>query len=345
MAQARVSLTEHETDAAKNHLNTAGSNAQTPEELDEVDRVRALCGHLEQFWYGIAQSASGLDGGEELIVGDTRVAVVEATAQQLILHVAGRNRVYKIKDLPSSLVASLANRWFSKEPKSKVFYGAYQAVDPKGDRQRARRLWQEAAAAGVDIGDLEAELDKFEHLETPPVGGVPNRSAVPNDAERIGHAEKLVHEVYGKELDEAKLTLDKVRLARQLLDDVAGTNDEPEARYVMIREARDLAVNSGQAKLACDAIDTMARYFSVDPLTLKRDALPAVAGNAKGLSDHAEVARLAMELARAAAEAKRLDDAAKLAALGVEEAKKARSAPLTKAAMDVEKLVQGVKGG
>jgi hypothetical protein len=40
-------------------------------------------------------------------------------------------------------------------------YGAFLAVDPDGDRTRARSLWSEAAKMGVNIDQLLPSLDSL----------------------------------------------------------------------------------------------------------------------------------------------------------------------------------------
>ena len=343
LADARIALSERDLAGAQQHLNTAGANAQTPEEEAAVERLRTLRGHLEQFWEGIRKSVAELESGEELIIGDTRVAVVEASRERLIVK-AGVNRVFQIDEIPASLVRVLADRWFAKEPSSKVFLGAFLAVDPKGDRQRARRLWQEAGQAGLDVRGLLQELDEFGRGK--PSGGSAKvqKTAPPADGARLGQAKELVRQTYKKEYDGANTAVDRFQLARKLLEDAPGTDDNPEARYVMFCEARDLAIAAGKATVACEAIDGMARFYTVDSLTLKREALTEAAEAAKTLSGHKEVAQSGLALIQPAVEAKRLDEAGRLAKLAVEAAKKARSAPMIKEAMSFQQYVQTLKG-
>ena len=343
LADVRVSLSQRDLAEAQRHLDTADANVQTPEDRAAVGRLRTLRGHLEQFWEGIRKSVEELESGEELIIGDSRVAVVEATRERLIIK-AGVNRVFRIEELPTSLVLVLAQRWFAKEPSSKVFLGAFLAFDPKGDRQRARQLWQEAGRSGLDVQDLLPELD--EPGPAGPSGGSASvqKTAPPADAAKLRQAKTLVRQTYKKEYDKADTALDKFLLARKLLEDAPGTDDNPEARYVMFCEARDLAVAAGKAKVACEAIDGMARFYTVDPLKLKVEALSEAAEVAKTLSGNREIARSGLALVQPAIEAKRLDEAGRLAKLSAEAAKKARNAPMIKEARSFQEYIQTLKG-
>jgi hypothetical protein len=342
---ARIALSEHDLAAAEQHLNTAGANAQSPEDQAAVERLRTLRGYLEQFWEGIRSSVAELESGEELVIGNTRIAVVEASRDRLIVKATGRLHTFQIPGpgIPPSLVTVLADRWFAKKPSSKVFLGAFLAVDPKGDRQRARQLWEEASRAGVDLGGLFQELDQFGRGG--PSGGSPKvqKAAPPADGAKIKQAKELIRQTYQKEYDRADTPVEKPQLARKLLEDAPGTNDNPTARYVMFREARDLAIAAGRATVACEAIDGMARFYAVDPLALKLGALGEAAEAARTLSAHKEVAQSGLALVEPAIEAKRLDEAVRLAKLAVEAARKARSAPMLKEAISVQQRVETLK--
>lgn len=336
VGDARVSLAEHDVASAAQHLTAAAANAQTPEEHAVVDRLTALRGHLEQFWSGIRQSMSTLSGGEELVVGDTRVAVVEADQEKLILKAAGRIRRYAIEEMPSWVVLPLAERWFAKQPSSKVFLGAYLAVDPKGSAERARQLWQEAAKAGLDVAGLMEELDQFPHGGSSPGGTTSKpsapRSPVPSDPEKLKAAEQLVRQKFAKEYQKTESAVDKLDLAGKLLGAAASTNDNPDARFVMLREARRLAASAGKAAMACEAIDHLAEHFEVDPLAMKVEAVTEAAEAGRTLTSHKETAQAAMEIARQAATANQKPTAKRMADLAVEAAKKSQGATLLREA-------------
>lgn len=347
VGEARVSLAEHDLESADGHLAGAAANAQTPEEHAVVERLKLLRAYLGQFWDGVRQSVATLQGGEEIIVGDTRVAVVEADQEKLIVKAAGQLRRWPIERIPASIVLPLAERWFNKNTASKVVLGAYLAVDPKGSPQRARQLWEEAARAGVDVGPLMEELDQFQHGVKPPGGAGPSKPAVatappPSDPAKLRAAEQLVRESYKKEYDAAETAIDKFELARKLLAGAAKTDDSPEARYVMFVEARKLAAAAGKAATACEAVDGLAVYFQVDALAMKAEAVVEAAEAARTLAGYRETAQTAIALAGEASRAKETATAKRLADLAVEAARKSNSPTLVR---DATALRQQVAGG
>jgi hypothetical protein len=101
---------------------------------------------------------SGLLPAEEIMVGQTPIIVVGVDADQLTVRSEGRNQTYRLYDLPRPIVEALAARGFAKDPSSKILLGTYMAMDPQGDRQRARQLWEQAARDGEDVRELMEEL-------------------------------------------------------------------------------------------------------------------------------------------------------------------------------------------
>src|SRR5262249_49717207 len=83
-------------------------------------------------------------------------------------------------------------------------------------------------------------------------------------AKEQADAEELIKTIYKDEY--AKLGKKaKLELAEARLKDARDTNDSPAAKFVLQREARDLAASSGNLFLALAAADEMSRDFEVDP--------------------------------------------------------------------------------
>jgi hypothetical protein len=66
-------------------------------------------------------------------------------------------------------------------------------------------------------------------------------------------------------------------LARKFLELAGRTEGAPERRFVLLREARDLASRAGDAALALAAVDAMAVRFEIEPLDMKAETLGAIA--------------------------------------------------------------------
>jgi hypothetical protein len=95
----------------------------------------------------------------------------------------------------------------------------------------------------------------------------------PDDAQR--EAESLVRTIYKS--DYAKRTpADLSALAQKLIQQGRETKDDPAARFVLLREARDLATQAGDAVTALDAVEATAAFFTVNAIEEKLAALGKV---------------------------------------------------------------------
>jgi hypothetical protein len=95
----------------------------------------------------------------------------------------------------------------------------------------------------------------------------PTRLELP-DAKAQAKAEKTIKEVFKAEYAKKKAT-DQLDLAQKLLAQGKETNDDPAAKFVLFREARDLACRAGDVDLAMHAVDELVRHYRVRPLDMK----------------------------------------------------------------------------
>ena len=105
------------------------------------------------------------------------MAVVTAAADSVTLHVEGQQRPYTVATLPGKIALVIAAGGANPEiPKAKVFFAAFQAIDPGCDRAAARQLLDAAAAGGVPVDDLlpfcEAGALAIEREQVPDKQGV-----------------------------------------------------------------------------------------------------------------------------------------------------------------------------
>jgi WD40 repeat protein len=109
------------------------------------------------------------------------------------------------------------------------------------------------------------------------------RGAIPPAAAQK-KAEALIRELYEKEYAKAeKGGAARAQLAVTLLQEGRDTNDDPAGRYVLFREARDLAAKAGDAPVALQAIADLAQDFAVADAEVLRMKILAlqVAGSAR----------------------------------------------------------------
>lgn len=345
---ARFSMSEHDLEFARRYVEQAAAAAQTQPEQAELSRLKTLLMHLEEFWVGMRRVVAGLEATEVLPVGETYIAVVEAGPEELIIKVEGQLRRYRVDQMPSSLTRALADARLADDPATKVLVGTYLAVDPDGDLARARQLWEQAAEGGVDTSELIPELDNWAGNSNSATSGSPGvshaggerKAALPDDPQALQQALQAVRETFQAEYDRATSLAGKADLAAELLDKSQAVDDDPIARFVMLREARDLSVSAGKAAFVCRAIQRIADLHSIDGIQMTADALTQAAKNARGINSQKELAQSTLQLIEQAVEAKRLDEAKQLTALALSAARKSNSKTLIQQVMVVARQVE-----
>lgn len=157
---ARAALAVRDTALAQEQLDQATLEATTPDTLAQVERIELLTRYVEGFWEAARGTLGKLQVAEEIKIDDEVASVVEVSQDGLTLRVGGRNREYTLATLPPKIALYLARRWLAPDdPASDVAVAAFLMTDPKGDRQEARQLLRSAAAGGIDVKPLLAELD------------------------------------------------------------------------------------------------------------------------------------------------------------------------------------------
>ncbi len=155
---------------------------------------------------------------------------------------------------------------------------------------------------------------------------VVEKVAVPEEAD-LAKSEASIRSLYKAEYAR-KAPADALLLSRKLSAVAMRTQDDPAGRYILLREARDLAAKAGDARVALMAIDAMGRSFEVDAPKLKAEALTALASAAKSGKPSEATAEAALDLIGNAIAADRFDLAADLDAVAQAAAKKFKNLAL-----------------
>jgi hypothetical protein len=100
------------------------------------------------------------------------------------------------------------------------------------------------------------------------------RLKVPSPAQQAP-ALKLIHELFGAQYAKTS-PADRVVLAAKLMNAADDSGNDPNAQYVLLREARENAVRGGNLKIALAAIDAMTSRFEVDSNALLTETLAAL---------------------------------------------------------------------
>ncbi len=160
LAAVRKALGERNTVKATEQLNLATLEASSPDSLAAIDRMKTLESAVEVFWKAVGEGIKGLKTVDELNYDGKTAVVINAEPTSLSIRVEGESKEYKVEKLPTGLAYHLAERWLREgDPQTKVVLGAFLYVDPKGDHEKARRLWDEAASQGADVAKLLVQLD------------------------------------------------------------------------------------------------------------------------------------------------------------------------------------------
>src|SRR5262245_20557864 len=97
-----------------------------------------------------------------------------------------------------------------------------------------------------------------------PVPGQESKKAPVPAPPAQAKVEKLIEEIYGQDIAKAKKDpAARSQLAQTFLQEARDSRDDPAARYVLLREARDLASAAGDSAVALQAVDELALNFAV----------------------------------------------------------------------------------
>lgn len=156
-----AALAARDLPAAEALVAQARANASSPDDQKTVDKYEKLSKNVGEFWRIIADRVSKFRPQEEVALGKTRIFVVEVQDGRFSFKYGRKIFNSTIETMPSWLVIALADSDLTSDGPSKELYGAFLAVDPEGDRARARALWSEAASAGITIDESLPSLDSL----------------------------------------------------------------------------------------------------------------------------------------------------------------------------------------
>lgn len=149
LAAARQAMAHRDLEAAQKHIEAARRAAHAPREKDEVERLQKMLYTLQAFWKAVHEMFGHLRTLEELKIDGQIILVAEADKDQIILRSAGRNQIYGKENLPGKLAIYLAERGLAAGEKTRqLCFGTFHALDAQGNRQEARRCFQQAGAEG-----------------------------------------------------------------------------------------------------------------------------------------------------------------------------------------------------
>jgi hypothetical protein len=155
VAEVRAAMGRRDLAASKRGLQAAAANVQGPADQAELDRLQALQDHLEQFWDGIRRAVAAMQPVDEIVLTDSnRLAVIEASHEELAVQREGRPQRWRIEAIPIDVLLAIVKSSFKPAAGSNLIVGSFHAMDALGDRAAAGRLWQEAVRGGEEQAKL-----------------------------------------------------------------------------------------------------------------------------------------------------------------------------------------------
>jgi hypothetical protein len=151
VGRALLSLSAARPDlsAARRSIAKLSTTSEPPLPDEVVVSLEMLRTYVEFYWNGVDRGIAQLDTSQEIEFGDGMAIVVERTDKGLKIRSAGKTEIIPLDPPPAWLDTVAAKRWFQEDdPANWMTLGARELVDPDGDLDRVRRLWQQAVRAG-----------------------------------------------------------------------------------------------------------------------------------------------------------------------------------------------------
>ncbi|NQT36616.1 MAG: hypothetical protein HQ581_03955, partial [Planctomycetes bacterium] len=169
--------------------------------------------------------------------------------------------------------------------------------------------------------------------------GPQGKEPVPKAAD-LRKALTLAREIFEADYAQAKTPAQKSELARKLIDQADKAPGDPAAQFVLLRVARDIAAEAGEAEVACVCIDSTGAKFAIDVATLKIETLVRISQTATSAAQHGALARQCLPLIGQLVDQHRIDEAARLTPPALAAAQKARDGALLRQVREVARTVE-----
>ncbi len=167
------------------------------------------------------------------------------------------------------------------------------------------------------------------------------RSPVPGAASQE-KAEKLIKELFKDEYAR-KSPREKLSLAAKFLEQARETKDDIAARFVLMREALDLASQAGDPGETLKAVEMMAKDYAINGLAVKTTALEKVEKVPGSRTRYKTLVETVLRVVDEALAADDFDSAAKLLKVGESAARKSKNVPLVASILARSKEVESLR--
>lgn len=162
-------------------------------------------------------------------------------------------------------------------------------------------------------------------------------------ADQQREARELVREVFASEFAEAKTGAQRAALARQLKKQADETRDDAVGRFVLLEEAKALAVDAGEVGLALEIVKSLAETYAINSLALQTEVLTEAAKTNRSTAAQKELAEAALELLNAAAAEDDYETAERAADLAASFAQRARNIAMIRHVAERRKQMEALQ--
>ncbi len=317
---ARASIEWNDVEDAKQKLAKAQPLIRTPQDQAEWERLDALAEYMGDFLEWAGKAMGTLQSMEQITIAGEHIGVVESGQGHLVLRRSGKNVTYSVDSIDPVLADFLIGKQVEKSADNRVLYGTYLAMNPEGDRAKARKLWEEADALGFDTKFLLPELD-VPHVNpsrrtgagggTRADGQSAARVSIPTEDERKAALE-TVKQLFAKDYAKELPVPQKDAFADKLLKQSSQKKYPAAQQYVMLQESARVATESQRYLTAYMALSETQQRFSENTYEQRKELITKADGAARGSLTAAEVAESALRLGAEAYEKQNTADAEKM---------------------------------
>ncbi|HEX4132145.1 MAG TPA: protein kinase, partial [Pirellulales bacterium] len=168
------------------------------------------------------------------------------------------------------------------------------------------------------------------------------RRAVPSASDQV-EARRIFKDLFSGELTAAKKPEEKVALAEKSIGQSRASTDDAASMYVLLDEARNLAIDAGSSTLLKRTAEQIAAAFDTDSILLVADGLERIAAKTHPPAIYKEAGDMALVLVDQAIEGEDFVAATRLSEAALAAARKARDAPLLKAVVEKDRNLKALK--
>ncbi len=170
--------------------------------------------------------------------------------------------------------------------------------------------------------------------------------AVPDSATRQ-KIQADVKEIFQEELAKATTAEAKAAMATALFEQAKANNDDPNARFVLLQMACNMAAEAGNVAQAIEIVDQMERQYTINPLSVRahvlKQATESMPSGSTGLTAGEQIVDAATALADQCGAAGNYDAAAGFSDLAITAARKTKDSSLMQLVMVQDREIKRKK--